>query len=40
LIQYTSRGVGVSGLHVRFNCRPEITVLTLHAAQKIGQTIS
>jgi uncharacterized protein len=40
LIQYTSRGVGVSGLHVRFNCRPEITVLTLHSTQKIGQTIS
>ena len=31
LIQYTSRGVGTSGIRVRFNCRPEITVLTLHA---------
>jgi uncharacterized protein len=30
LQQYTSRGVGTSGLRVRFNCRPEITVLTLH----------
>ncbi len=40
LIQYTSRGVGVSGIHIRFNCRPEITVLTLHAPQKIGSTIS
>ena len=30
LIQYTSRGVGTSGIRVRFNCRPEITVLTLH----------
>ena len=40
LIQYTSRGVGVSGLHVRFNCRPEITVITLHMPQKIGQVIS
>ena len=40
LIQYTSRGVGVSGLHVRFNCRPEITVITLHMPQKIGQVMS
>lgn len=40
LIQYTSRGVGVSGLHVRFNCRPEITVITLHMPQKIGRMIS
>jgi uncharacterized protein len=31
LIQYTSRGVGTSGIRVRFNCRPEITVITLHA---------
>ena len=31
LIQYTSRGVGTSGIRIRFNCRPEITVLTLHA---------
>jgi uncharacterized protein len=31
LIQYTSRGVGTSGVRVRFNCRPEITVITLHA---------
>jgi hypothetical protein len=26
---YTNRGVGVAGLRVRFNCRPEITELTL-----------
>jgi uncharacterized protein len=26
---YTSKGVGVSGLPVRFNCKPEITVITL-----------
>ncbi len=31
LIQYTSRGVGTSGIRARFNCRPEITVITLHA---------
>ena len=31
MIQYTNRGVGMSGLHVRFNCRPEITVFTLAA---------
>ena len=32
MIQYTNRGVGMTGLHVRFNCRPEITVFTLSAA--------
>lgn len=32
---YTNRGLGMTGLHVRFNCRPEITVITLHA-EKIG----
>ncbi len=31
LTQYTSRGVGTSGIRARFNCRPEITVITLHA---------
>jgi predicted MPP superfamily phosphohydrolase len=31
MIQYTNRGVGMSMLHVRFNCRPEITVFTLKA---------
>jgi uncharacterized protein len=29
MIQYTNRGVGMSGLPLRFNCRPEITVFTL-----------
>ncbi|MCG9893549.1 MAG: metallophosphoesterase [Thermosynechococcaceae cyanobacterium MS004] len=29
MIQYTNRGLGMSVLPVRFNCRPEITVLTL-----------
>lgn len=28
---YTNRGLGMTGFHVRFNCRPEITVITLHA---------
>jgi predicted MPP superfamily phosphohydrolase len=27
---YTSRGVGASGAAVRFFCRPEMTVITLH----------
>lgn len=27
---YTNRGVGMVGPHVRFNCRPEITLFTLH----------
>ena len=31
LIQYTNRGVGMVPPHVRFNCRPEITVFTLHS---------
>lgn len=29
---YTNRGLGVWPLPLRFNCRPEITVITLHAA--------
>ncbi|MBX3728468.1 MAG: metallophosphoesterase [Candidatus Sumerlaeia bacterium] len=29
---YVSRGVGTSALHVRWNCRPEIALLTLHPA--------
>jgi uncharacterized protein len=32
MIQYTNRGVGMSGLPLRFNCRPEITVFTLQSA--------
>lgn len=33
LLQYTSRGVGLSSrIRARLNCRPEVTVLTLHAA--------
>jgi uncharacterized protein len=35
LQEYTSRGVGLAGsIRVRLNCRPEIVVLTLHAAEK------
>jgi uncharacterized protein len=29
MIQYTNRGVGMTGLHLRFGARPEITVFTL-----------
>lgn len=28
---YTNRGVGMSGMRLRFNCRPELTVFTLRA---------
>jgi predicted MPP superfamily phosphohydrolase len=28
--QYTNRGIGMVKLKARFNCRPEITLLTLH----------
>lgn len=34
MIQYTNRGVGMSPFHLRFNCRPEITVFTLAAPQQ------
>jgi uncharacterized protein len=33
MMQYTSRGVGMASPRVRFNCRPEITVLTLKSKQ-------
>jgi len=39
LIQYTSRGVGTSAIRFRFNCRPEITVLTLHAPTRESTNI-
>jgi uncharacterized protein len=32
MIQYTNRGVGSSGIPIRFNCRPEITLFTLKTA--------
>ena len=31
MYQYTNRGVGTSGYNIRFNCRPEVTVFTLHS---------
>ncbi len=30
---YTNRGIGVLGFPFRFNCRPEVTLLTLHAGR-------
>ena len=33
MFQYTNRGVGVIPPSVRFNCRPEITALTLFAPE-------
>ena len=29
---YVSRGIGFSGAPIRVNCRPELTIITLHAA--------
>lgn len=34
---YTSRGAGVSGLPVRFNCRGEVTVFTLRSTQETAR---
>lgn len=34
--QYTGRGVGMVSPRVRLNARPEITVITLHAPQRVG----
>lgn len=31
MIEYTNRGIGMTAIPVRFNCRPEITVFTLKA---------
>jgi uncharacterized protein len=31
MIQYTNRGLGSSGIPIRFNCRPEITIFTLNS---------
>jgi len=32
MLLYTNRGVGVTTVNARFNCRPEITVFTLEPA--------
>jgi uncharacterized protein len=32
MVQYTNRGIGMISPHVRFNCRPEITLFTLLTA--------
>jgi len=32
---YTSRGIGVINPPVRFNCPPEVTLITLHSARAI-----
>ena len=32
MIQYTNRGVGMAYPYIRFNCRPEITIFTLHSS--------
>ncbi|MDJ0737045.1 MAG: metallophosphoesterase [Nostocaceae cyanobacterium] len=34
MLLYTNRGIGMTGLHFRFACRPEITVFTLVAKSK------
>ncbi|HEX2908445.1 MAG TPA: metallophosphoesterase [Phototrophicaceae bacterium] len=36
MIQYTNRGIGTVLPAVRFNCRPEITLLELHSAATAG----
>jgi predicted MPP superfamily phosphohydrolase len=36
MIGYTSRGLGVGGVPLRFNCRGEITVITLHRLPRSG----
>ena len=36
MTQYTSRGVGMARPRVRFNCRPEVTVLTLKLGAKLA----
>jgi uncharacterized protein len=32
MYQYTNRGLGMTGLHLRLNCDPEVTVITLKAS--------
>ena len=33
MLQYTNRGLGMTEPHIRFNCRPEITFITLQPEQ-------
>jgi predicted MPP superfamily phosphohydrolase len=40
MIQYTSRGLGLVTPRVRFNCRPELTVITLRSATAQAQRSS
>jgi hypothetical protein len=35
MLQYTNRGLGTAEFQVRLNCRPEITIFTLHAVNEI-----
>lgn len=37
---YVNRGLGRVGLPIRFNCRPEITVITLHNADTFKATVN
>ncbi len=32
MVQYTNRGVGTNAIRLRYRCKPEITVITLHPA--------
>lgn len=33
MLQYTNRGLGTTSPHVRFHCRPEVTIFTLQSAK-------
>jgi predicted MPP superfamily phosphohydrolase len=37
MMVYTNRGIGVVGLPLRFNCPPEIAVITLRAAEQMSR---
>jgi predicted MPP superfamily phosphohydrolase len=37
---YTNRGLGVNRPAVRFNCRPEITIFTLRAADRVAAPVA
>jgi hypothetical protein len=39
MIGYTSRGVGVSGIPIRFNCSAEITLITLTSSHPDSENI-